>query len=111
MNPDQWCNYRVLQALVQSKNEYSKRIIVINMDTEIDRIQEIIKDSIPSDWFDESRVETERILGKILGNDQAFDQAMQRKHVAENQLQHLMDEELYEEIDDNNNIIYKKIKK
>lgn len=110
MNPDQWCNYRVLQALVQSKNEYSKRIIIINMDTEIERIQEIVKDSRPMDWDEETRVETERILGKILGNERAYDQAMTRKHVAENQLKHLMDDELYEEITDTNEIIYKKFK-
>lgn len=80
------------------------------MDTEIERIQEIVKDSRPMDWDEETRVETERILGKILGNERAYDQAMTRKHVAENQLKHLMDDELYEEITDTNEIIYKKFK-
>lgn len=80
------------------------------MDEELERIQECLKDSVPQDWEEDTRVETERILGKILGDDNSFDQCMKRTHVAENQIKHLMDEELYEEIDEDNNIIYKKKK-
>lgn len=107
MNPDQWCNFRVLHQLIKSKNEYSKRLIIIDMDTEHTRIQKILKESNLADWQEDSRVETERVLGKILGNDNAFDQTM-RNDMPENQLKHLMDEELEEIIDENNEIVYRK---
>lgn len=80
------------------------------MDTEAERINSIVKESNAIDWLEDSRVETERILGKVLGSEYAFDQCMKPREFAENQLKHLMDEELVEELDENNNIIYKKLK-